>query len=325
MLFRQISFYVAVLGVFSALFLMRQLADKPPAPAPYADPPRSPYENTVAAVGLIEASRENIRIASPRPAIVTRVHVQVDDTVRSGEPLFQLDDREARARARSVEAQFAAAQARLQLRQTELEDRQDLLKRTELLRRDRVATEEELRRREFAVAAADAQVALARAEITTLEAQLEELKTELSILTVRAPREGRVLQANIREGEFAPAAALPEPLMVLGDIDRFQIRAEVDEQNAILVHPDQPAIATLKGHADLVLKLRFVRIEPYVIPKRNLTGDSLERVDTRVLQIIYEFDPPDFPVYVGQQVDVFIQRPDASRPSAINRRPVVSR
>jgi hypothetical protein len=57
------------------------------------------------------------------------------------------------------------------------------------------------------------------------------------------------------------------------------------------------------------MPLRFVRIEPYVVPKRSLTGDSLERVDTRVLQIVYAFDRPAFPVYVGQQVDVFIQRP----------------
>jgi HlyD family secretion protein len=51
-----------------------------------------------------------------------------------------------------------------------------------------------------------------------------------------------------------------------------------------------------------------VRIEPFVIPKRSLTGDSAERVDTRVLQIIFELDRPEVPLYVGQQVDVFIER-----------------
>ena len=97
--------------------------------------------------------------------------------------------------------------------------------------------------------------------------------------------------------------------MLLGDVDKLQVRAEVDEQNAVLVDAHQPAHASLKGHADLQMPLRFVRIEPYVVPKRNLTGDSLERVDTRVLQIIFELDRPKFPVFVGQQVDVFIQRP----------------
>jgi hypothetical protein len=45
-----------------------------------------------------------------------------------------------------------------------------------------------------------------------------------------------------------------------------------------------------------------------VIPKKSLTGGSTERVDTRVLQVIYQFDPPNRPLYVGQQVDVYIER-----------------
>ena len=79
-------------------------------------------------------------------------------------------------------------------------------------------------------------------------------------------------------------------------------------QTCALRSPEGAAEASLKGHAEMKMKLRFIRIEPFVIPKRNLTGDSLERVDTRVLQVIYEFDRPKFPVYVGQQVDVFIER-----------------
>jgi hypothetical protein len=50
-----------------------------------------------------------------------------------------------------------------------------------------------------------------------------------------------------------------------------------------------------------------VRFEPYVVPKRSLTGDSTERVDTRVLQIIYALDPAALPVFVGQLMDVFIE------------------
>jgi len=40
-----------------------------------------------------------------------------------------------------------------------------------------------------------------------------------------------------------------------------------------------------------------VRFEPYVVPKRSLTGDSTERVDTRVLQAIYSFDRGDLTIY----------------------------
>jgi HlyD family secretion protein len=97
--------------------------------------------------------------------------------------------------------------------------------------------------------------------------------------------------------------------MILGETDKLQIRADVDEQNAPLVAAHQPAVAFLKGDTKNPFPLRFVRIEPYVVPKRSLTGDSAERVDTRVLQIIFELDRPTTPVYVGQQMDVFIQRP----------------
>jgi HlyD family secretion protein len=67
-------------------------------------------------------------------------------------------------------------------------------------------------------------------------------------------------------------------------------------------------VAYLKGSSRRTIPLAFVRIEPYIVPKKSLTGDNTERVDTRVLQIIYHFAPPAFPVYAGQQVDVFIER-----------------
>ena len=59
----------------------------------------------------------------------------------------------------------------------------------------------------------------------------------------------------------------------------------------------------ITGHE---VRLRFVRVEPLVIPKKALTGENTERVDTRVLQAIYAIDRADHPIYVGQQLDVFI-------------------
>jgi hypothetical protein len=63
-----------------------------------------------------------------------------------------------------------------------------------------------------------------------------------------------------------------------------------------------------------------VRFEPYVVPKKSLTGDSTERVDTRVLQIIFGFTRGELPIFVGQQMDVFI---DAS-PSPLSPAPRAS-
>ncbi|MDE3034579.1 MAG: secretion protein HlyD, partial [Nitrospirota bacterium] len=77
---------------------------------------------------------------------------------------------------------------------------------------------------------------------------------------------------------------------------------------APLVQAGNPGVAYLKGSTKQAIPLTFARIEPYIVPKKSLTGDNTERVDTRVLQIIYHFARPSFPVYAGQQVDVFIKR-----------------
>ena len=44
-----------------------------------------------------------------------------------------------------------------------------------------------------------------------------------------------------------------------------------------------------------------------MIPKKSLTGDNTERVDTRVLQVIYEVEGDSGPLFVGMQVDVFLE------------------
>ena len=82
----------------------------------------------------------------------------------------------------------------------------------------------------------------------------------------------------------------------------------MDEQNAPRLQPGQTATAYVKGDTTQPIALKFVRIEPYVVPKVSLTGASTERVDTRVLQVIYSFErPKDRAVYVGQQVDLFVK------------------
>jgi len=305
---RKPSFYIALLGVVAALVLVRRQSARPADPGPVSEPARSPYDGKVAATGLIEAARENVKVAAPRPALVTRVHVKVQQDVKAGEPLFQLDDREAAARVAATQAQLASAKAELAVDQNLVADQSDQLERLAQLERDRVASKDELSRREFALSGAKAKAAASEARIAAIQAQLALARTELGVLTVRAPRDGTILQVNLREGEFAPAAAMAEPLILLGDTRTLQVRAEIDEQNAVLVQPGAPAVGSLKGHADRSFPLRFVRVEPFVVPKRSLTGDSLERVDTRVLQVIYALDRPAFPAYVGQQVDVYIER-----------------
>jgi CBS domain len=68
-----------------------------------------------------------------------------------------------------------------------------------------------------------------------------------------------------------------------------------------------PAIAVVRGNPTLRTALVYKWTEPYVVPKRSLTGSTTERVDTRVMQVVFSFERTHIPVFVGQQMDVFIQ------------------
>ena len=125
-------------------------------------------------------------------------------------------------------------------------------------------------------------------------------------MTVRAPVAGEVLQLNARKGEFA-ASAGGAPLLVLGDTRTLHVRVDVDENDAWRVLAGARAVVSVRGASSLSTPARFVRIEPLVVPKRSLTGASVERVDTRVLQVLFAFEREKLPVFVGQQMDVMIE------------------
>lgn len=152
---------------------------------------------------------------------------------------------------------------------------------------------------------------VAEANIEQERAQVEKIRTELDRLEVRAPHTKdveryKVLQVNVRPGEYVGAPA-SQALIVLGDIDHLHVRVDIDEHDIPRFNPTAEATSKLRGNPKIEYKLTFVRVEPYVIPKKSLTGDNTERVDTRVLQVIYALEKTDHPVFVGQQMDVFIK------------------
>jgi HlyD family secretion protein len=276
----------------------RREATSPPSP-----PPVSSYVQTVAAVGLVETSTENIAVGTEIAGIVTDIYVEVGSHVKTGDPLFSIDSRATRA-------EMATRQAAMQIAQAALAEATYQLELGRRLSDQRVLSVEENKNRGFAAQRAEAQLAQAHA-------QLKSTETDLERLTVRAPVDGQVLQVKVHLGEFAPTGALPTPLILLGSVDKLHVRVDVEEHEAWRVQPEARAAAAVRGNANLKTPLTFVRFELFVVPKKSLTGDSTERVDTRVLQVIYRIEDNKLPLFVGQQMDVFIdannQRPSIER------------
>jgi multidrug resistance efflux pump len=239
------------------------------------------------------------------------------------------------AREESLKAQRAAAVAAAKAARAEMEEWADQVRSAEeLLQRggNNAISQREVTRRRNAQRSAQGRLEEAQARTTEIDAELaliaqpdgaslavanaaveqarravERAEVDLSLLTVRAPINGTVLQVNVRPGEFAFAGTLTTPLVVLGNLDPLHVRVDIDEADVPRFDPSAPAYASRRGLASERIRLSFVRIEPLLVPKRSLTGALGERVDTRVLRVIYALPPGTTNAYPGQQVDVFIE------------------
>ncbi|MGZ8195900.1 MAG: efflux RND transporter periplasmic adaptor subunit, partial [Methylosarcina sp.] len=260
-----------------------------------------------------EAKSQNIAIGTPLPGIVLAVPVTVGDKVKAGDILFKVDDREALAQQKVRLSERAGAKAGVGEAEAALRDARTQLNLIEAVTDRRAISTEDLEGRRNAVLIAQAKLESARAQVKQAEANLAAVETTLDQLTVRAPKDGEVLQVNIRPGEFAQTGNLTVPLIMMGNLEQLHLRVDIDENDAWRFHKDSKAVAFLRGNPQFRTDLDLVWLEPYVVPKKSLTGDSTERVDTRVLQVLYSFDPTTIPAYVGQQMDVFIEAPDENK------------
>ncbi len=302
----------ALLGVVAIIRVSRTQAEHQmlPTSEPPVMPPLKPYAQAVAATGILEALSENVAIGVPLPGLVTEVYVKVNERVTLDQALLKLDDRDLRAEQLSTQAQQQISRAQITVSEAQLAKLESQLARLNAVTDSRAVSRDDLENRKQDVTVAQAQLLAAKAQLSATETSLKRLALLIERLTVRAPRAATLIQLNIRAGEYA-ATSPKTPAMILGDTSKLQVRADIDEQNATRIREGQAAYGYLKGDPSVTFPLEFIRIEPYVIPKVSLTGSSTERVDTRVLQVIYSLTrPTEPPLYVGQQVDVFIAAPD---------------
>ena len=342
----------AVAAILAMISVARTRPKREPTVPPSA-PPTSSFEKVVAGVGLVEANSENIAVSCAVSGMVTQLYVKAGDRVGQGQKLFSLDDRDLRADQQVKRTALEGAQARLakleqeprvedippaeervREAQANLADAEVQVRLIESVTDKRAVRDEDVQRRRLAYKAAQARlaeveaqlgllkagawapdIAVAKSEVAQAEAQVKMVETNIDRLTMRAPIAGVILQNKVRLGQFAQCGPLSEPLMILGSVTPLHVRVDVDEQDAWRVRGGALAAASPRGNGSIRIPLEFLRFEPYVIPKKSLTGDSTERVDTRVLQVIYRVKDQDASLYVGQQMDVYIKTPDALKPS----------
>ena len=297
----------AILGVLLAIgsAYISGIPAKPQSPA--FKPASNPYAKGIYANGIVEtpqASGENFNLYPEVPGTVIKILVAEGQHVKAGTPLLILDDSVQRATTASAKAQIDVAKAT----RKNLQDQYGKLKASWALDA-RSVSKDALDTAENAARGATAGLELA-------QKQYEASNALLAKYSIKALSEGTVLSVNTAVGSYISSQGVYSsytgafrPVMVLGNTEGgLAVRCYIDE---ILIHriPDPADIeARMFIHGtDINIPLKFVRIQPNVTPKIELSSQRTERVDVRVLPVIFSFEKrKGVSIYPGQLVDVYI-------------------
>jgi HlyD family secretion protein len=288
----KIIFSIAIIGILAGLVAAYVFGLQRKAQPPVFQPVSNPYESAIYANGMIESdlpSGENINIFPEVSGPITRVLVHEGQSVSAGTPLFTIEDS-----LQSANTELATANLKLARDQYE---------------KDRGAYDLDPK--------SISKIVLDTAGDTVAQAAaaLKAAKALLHYYSVKAPVDGVVLAVNAAVGgyvsplgDYDTYTELFDPLVVMsGPQDYMDVRCYVDE---ILVSR-LPSAWHIQAQmqitgTDIKVPLEFVRVQPYISPKIELSNEKQEQVDLRVLPVIFRFEKKDAPVYPGQMVDVFI-------------------
>jgi HlyD family secretion protein len=319
---------VGALGV-SAYLVMTGEPDRnlrTPEKTPALAPQKTNSAATmIAASGVIEPTNETTDVGTNVSGIVTRVYVEIGQRVTKGTPLFEVDSRQVRSTLNEAEtgmteanASITAAEAAMTEAQTNIRTAERQLALYRQVSDPRAISRAEVIAAEGAVADARARLTAARAQMTAAQARRVaanarrgSAQTELQRHVVYAPSTGEVLDIEIRAGEFASAGGqggnVATPYIQIGETQPLHVRIDIDENEATRFAAGSSATLSPRGNPDQKLRVQFVRIEPQIVPKRSLTNTASERVDVRVMQVIYALPVGDSVFRIGQQVDAFVE------------------
>ncbi len=317
----KILFSLAIIGMLAGLVSAYIYGVQTPPQSPAYIPASNPYKKGIYANGIIEsyqASGSNINIYPEVPGTIKKIFVTEGAEVRQGTPLLLIEDSVQRATSEQQKAGAEAAQAQIELAKANLKSVQDQLskQRRSYYLDPKSISKDALDNAENAVNVAKAGLDVAKKQYTALLKAYQAATTLLAKYTITAPVDGMVLSINAAvggyissQGTYGTYTGQYAPILVLGDSrDRIDVRCYIDE---ILIHR-LPKAARMSAQmfirgTNISLPLEFVRVQPYVSPKIQLSSQIAERVDVRVLPVIFRVKKPaNIALYPGQLVDVYI-------------------
>lgn len=302
-----------------------------------ADQEETPRLTYISGSGVIEPASGNILIAPPFNRTIEKINVVVNDQVKKNQILFELYNQDLKINLKIKQRRYDESLSNLHKLKSLPQD-QDLIIAEESLkkaqaayneasleyciakRRAKCKTEMCLQFYKYQQAQADFLMAQAQFEkvrkgawkpelkiaqdsVDQALAEVEAAEAEIERTYIRSPLDGTVLQIKIREGETSDQNKVA---MIVGDIVQLNLRVEMDQFNKSRFQIDSTAVAFKRGDRTTEYPLKFLYIEPVMVPKKYLTNELTERVDTQIFEIIYRIEKKDTSLFIGELMDVYI-------------------
>lgn len=218
---------------------------------------------TVTATGNLEP-RNQVEIGSELSGTVAKVNVDVNDEVKAGQVLAELDTTRLKAQVLQAQSSLSSAEARvLQADAGEKEARANYarLQKVRELSGNKLPSQQDMDVAEAAVARADGELAAAKAAVAQARASLETVRTDLSKTEIRSPINGVILVRTVEPGQTV-AASLQAPVLFImaEDLKKMELHVAVDEADVGSVSLDQQATFTVDAYPNRRFSARITKV-----------------------------------------------------------------
>ncbi len=291
---------VVVVVVGGGVALARMVSGSSIDPNKIAKVAKGDVARSVVATGKIQPITK-VEVKSKASGIVEKLFVDINNKVRKGDPLAELDQQEILAQVEAQKAQLVAAQANVGTYEANIEQDKvnaaapDLpmykttLDRNMQMQKEGVVSQQALdnankdylaalNKRDGAKAQIGVDVAKlkqAQAQVLQSQASLKQLEEQLSYTTIVAPMDGVILSRDVEIGDAVSSilvlGSTATLVMTEGDTSQVYVKGKVDEADIAHVYMNQPARIKVESFRDRIFNGRVTKIAPLGVEKDNVT------------------------------------------------------
>ena len=193
---------------------------------------------------------------------VTSLKVGLGQKIKAGDLIAQIDSLPQQNALKTAQASLNAVRAQLEEKQATLVYSEDALKRQAATLAQHASSRDAYDSANTTVKTTQAQIAALQAQIVEAEVAVQTAEINLGYTKVTAPIDGTVLLIVTQEGQTVNASQSAPTIVVLGQIDRMTVRAEISEADATKVKPGQKVYFTVLGDPDRRFNGTLQTIDP---------------------------------------------------------------